>query len=48
MVTILDIGCGFGGLTVGLASLYQDELVLGMEIRAKVRFDALITQSLDN
>ena len=27
---------GFGGLTVALASLYPNELVLGMEIRAKV------------
>jgi tRNA (guanine-N7-)-methyltransferase len=34
--TILDIGCGFGGLTVALAKLFPDEAVLGMEIRAKV------------
>jgi tRNA (guanine-N7-)-methyltransferase len=32
----LDIGMGFGGLTVALARLYPDKLVLGMEIRAKV------------
>ena len=34
--TILDIGCGFGGLTVALATLLPQEIVLGMEIRAKV------------
>ena len=27
---------GFGGLTVALASLFPDKLVLGMEIRPKV------------
>ena len=35
-VSILDIGCGFGGLTLGLSELYPDKLILGMEIRAKV------------
>ena len=35
-ITIWDIGCGFGGLTVSLAKLFPDKLVLGMEIRAKV------------
>lgn len=34
--TVLDIGCGFGGLTVALASLLPKETILGMEIRAKV------------
>ena len=34
--TVLDIGCGFGGLTLALAALLPDETVLGMEIRAKV------------
>jgi tRNA (guanine-N7-)-methyltransferase len=47
IVRILDIGMGFGGLTVALAKLFPDKLVLGMEIRAKVteyvrlRIDAL-------
>lgn len=36
VVTILDMGMGFGGLTVELAQLFPDQLVLGMEIRAKV------------
>eukprot|EP01041_Mallomonas_annulata_P004511 gene4513-8966_t len=43
-VNFIDIGCGFGGLTVGLSTLYPDKLVLGMEIRAKSifpRIDAL-------
>lgn len=35
-VSILDIGMGFGGLTVALAEIFPDKLVLGMEIRAKV------------
>lgn len=34
--TVLDIGCGFGGLTVGLASILPAEVILGLEIRAKV------------
>ena len=32
----VDVGCGFGGLTVALAALFPDKLVLGLEIRAKV------------
>jgi tRNA (guanine-N7-)-methyltransferase len=36
VVTIVDVGMGFGGLTVALAALFPDKLVLGMEIRAKV------------
>jgi len=36
VVRILDIGMGFGGLTVSLATLFPDKLVMGMEIRAKV------------
>ena len=36
-VTVLDIGMGFGGLTVSLATSLPNNLVLGMEIRAKVR-----------
>jgi tRNA (guanine-N7-)-methyltransferase len=34
--TVLDIGCGFGGLTLALATLLPDEAILGMEIRSKV------------
>jgi tRNA (guanine-N7-)-methyltransferase len=33
---VLDIGCGFGGLTLALATLLPDSVILGMEIRAKV------------
>ena len=36
VVTILDMGMGFGGLTVELAQLFPEQLVLGMEIRPKV------------
>jgi tRNA G46 methylase TrmB len=36
VVKVLDIGMGFGGLTVALAGLLPDSLILGMEIRAKV------------
>ena len=28
--TVLDIGCGFGGLTMALAPLLPDEVILGM------------------
>lgn len=35
-ITVLDIGCGFGGLTMALAELLPEELILAMEIRAKV------------
>eukprot|EP00554_Chaetoceros_debilis_P006901 CAMPEP_0194074160 /NCGR_PEP_ID=MMETSP0149-20130528/1364_1 /TAXON_ID=122233 /ORGANISM="Chaetoceros debilis, Strain MM31A-1" /LENGTH=288 /DNA_ID=CAMNT_0038754285 /DNA_START=85 /DNA_END=951 /DNA_ORIENTATION=- len=34
--TVLDIGCGFGGLTIALATLLPTKAVLGLEIRAKV------------
>jgi len=33
---VLDIGCGFGGLTMALATLLPDDVILGCEIRAKV------------
>jgi tRNA (guanine-N7-)-methyltransferase len=33
---ILDMGCGFGGLTVALSTLLPHKRILGMEIRAKV------------
>lgn len=36
VVRHVDIGMGFGGLTVALAKIYPDKLVLGMEIRAKL------------
>lgn len=35
-VTIADIGCGFGGLLVGLSPLFPDKLLIGIEIRRKV------------
>lgn len=34
--TVLDIGCGFGGLTIALATLLPKQTILGLEIRAKV------------
>lgn len=36
LVRILDIGMGYGGLTVALSNIFPDKLTLGMEIRAKV------------
>lgn len=38
VVKFVDVGMGFGGLTVALAELFPEKLVLGMEIRAKVSF----------
>ena len=35
-VSIVDIGCSFGGLTVALSEPFPDKGVLGMEIRMKV------------
>lgn len=35
-VDFVDVGCGFGGLTVRLAETYPQKIVLGMEIRTKV------------
>lgn len=34
--TVLDCGCGFGGLTVALATMLPEEKIMGLEIRAKV------------
>ena len=36
VVEIADVGCGFGGLLIGLSPLYPRTLIMGMEIRAKV------------
>jgi tRNA (guanine-N7-)-methyltransferase len=35
-VEVADIGCGFGGLLVGLAPTMPDTLILGLEIRVSV------------
>jgi len=35
-ISILDIGCGFGGLTVSLGQNFPDSLILGLEIRKPV------------
>jgi tRNA (guanine-N7-)-methyltransferase len=34
--SVLDVGCGFGGLTMALGPLLPDEVILGMEIRIKL------------
>ena len=34
--TILDIGCGYGGLMFALTKHYPDNLILGQEIRDKI------------
>ena len=34
--TILDIGCGYGGLMFELTKGFPDELIFGLEIRDKV------------
>ncbi|KAA8644609.1 hypothetical protein EYZ11_007994 [Aspergillus tanneri] len=35
-VEVVDIGCGFGGLLVGLAPVLPEMLMVGMEIRTQV------------
>jgi len=35
-VEMADVGCGYGGLLIGLSTLFPDKLMLGMEIRDKV------------
>lgn len=53
-VEIADIGCGYGGLLLGLAQEYPDKLLLGMEIRVQVsqyvedRIIALRNKNMDN
>lgn len=34
--TIVDIGCGYGGLLFELSKEFPEKLILGMEIRDKV------------
>lgn len=52
-VEVADIGCGFGGLTVALAPVLPDQLILGLEIRTQVteyvqeRIKALRAQNPD-
>ena len=36
LVNFVDVGCGFGGLTIALSTLFPDKITLGMEIRPKV------------
>ncbi len=33
VIEMMDIGCGYGGLTVSLSSLFPDKLILAVEIR---------------
>lgn len=35
-IRFADIGCGFGGLLISLATLFPDTLMIGMELRDKV------------
>ncbi|KAL0856283.1 hypothetical protein Bca101_061436 [Brassica carinata] len=35
-IEFADIGCGFGGLLISLATLFPDRLMIGMELRDKV------------
>uniref|UniRef100_A0A7S0YB59 tRNA (guanine-N(7)-)-methyltransferase n=1 Tax=Polytomella parva TaxID=51329 RepID=A0A7S0YB59_9CHLO len=36
LVRFADVGCGFGGLLINLATVYPDTLMVGMELRDKV------------
>ncbi|KAJ3411799.1 tRNA (guanine-N(7)-)-methyltransferase (tRNA(m7G46)-methyltransferase) [Chytridiales sp. JEL 0842] len=50
-VEFADIGCGYGGLLMGLSPIFPSTLMVGMEIRTKVqeyvaqKIDALRTQN---
>ncbi|XP_071725030.1 tRNA (guanine-N(7)-)-methyltransferase [Rutidosis leptorrhynchoides] len=35
-IQFADIGCGFGGLLIGLSTIFPETLMIGMEIRDKV------------
>jgi len=35
-VEMLDVGCGYGGLLMGLSRMFPETLILGFEIRVKV------------
>ena len=37
VVRFADVGCGFGGLLIRLSPLYPDKLMIGFELRDKVR-----------
>jgi tRNA (guanine-N7-)-methyltransferase len=37
LVRFVDVGCGFGGLLIRLSPLFPDTLMLGLELRDKVR-----------
>ena len=39
LVRFADVGCGFGGLLIRLLPLYPDKLMVGFELRYKVRLD---------
>lgn len=36
VLTLFNLGCGYGGLLVQLSPMFPDKLMLGMEIRVKV------------
>ena len=35
-MTVVDVGCGYGGLLFGLSTVLPDKLILGLEIRDKL------------
>ena len=35
-VEMIDVGCGYGGLLIGLSALYPTALSVGFELRVKV------------
>mmetsp|Transcript_10509 Transcript_10509/g.29899 ORF Transcript_10509/g.29899 Transcript_10509/m.29899 type:complete len:257 (+) Transcript_10509:69-839(+) len=46
LVRIADVGCGFGGLLLGLSPLFPDKLIVGMELRDKV--SEYVRERIDN
>jgi tRNA (guanine-N7-)-methyltransferase len=45
-IRFADVGCGFGGLLVGLSPLFPDKLMIGMELRDKVIMILFLLPSL--
>ena len=44
LVDFVDVGCGYGGLLIGLATLYPQSFSVGFELRVKVSSPSVLFQ----